>query len=281
MINLNKDQKIAWCHAALILAKKVPVGSAAANNKLRTMLLNIGSFEDIYNEHFGMFPIEENVKNQLDRSYKKVNFDFKAITFNDPEYPKKLRSVEGATPVLYCRGDLSLLNADKTISFVGTRELQNADHIKHGDTVIFRLLNAGYQAIVSGLAAGSDTLGHQATLKYSGRTIAVLGTPLDQYFPKENKELQDEIAKNHLLVSEYPIGIRSFGSFFANRNRTTVGLSSEGVIVARAGDRSGTQYAIRHCIEQGKQLYALENNIYEPEYQWVQKYKDKIKVIRQ
>ncbi|WP_249114146.1 DNA-processing protein DprA, partial [Vibrio parahaemolyticus] len=125
-------------------------------------------------------------------------------------------------------------------------------------------MNAGYQAIVSGLAAGSDTLGHQAALKYSGRTIAVIGTPLDQYFPKENRELQDEIAKNHLLVSEYPIGIRSFGSFFANRNRTTVGLSSEGVVVARAGDRSGTQYAIRHCVEQGKQLYALENNIYEP-----------------
>ncbi|TOG45021.1 DNA processing protein DprA, partial [Vibrio parahaemolyticus] len=182
---------------------------------------------------------------------------------------------------LYCRGDLSLLNADKTISFVGTRELHNPEHVRHGEVVIGRLLNAGYQAIVSGLAAGSDTLGHQAALKYSGRTIAVIGTPLDQYFPKENRELQDEIAKNHLLVSEYPIGIRSFGSFFANRNRTTVGLSSEGVVVARAGDRSGTQYAIRHCVEQGKQLYALENNIYEPEYQWVKKYKDSMKVIRQ
>ncbi|EOX4840767.1 DNA-processing protein DprA [Vibrio alginolyticus] len=281
MINLNKDQKLAWCHAALILTKKVSVGSVTANNKLRDMLLNIGSFEDIYNQHFGMFPIEENIENQLDRAYSKIDFDFKVITINDPEYPEKLRSVEGATPVLYCRGDLSLLNADKTISFVGTRELHNPEHVRHGDSVIGRLLNAGYQAIVSGLAAGSDTLGHQAALKHSGRTIAVLGTPLDQYFPKENRELQDEIAKNHLLVSEYPIGIRSFGSFFANRNRTTVGLSSEGVVVARAGDRSGTQYAIRHCVEQGKQLYALENNIYEPEYQWVQKYKDNMKVIRQ
>ncbi|EKB1970463.1 DNA-binding protein [Vibrio parahaemolyticus] len=281
MINLNKVQKLAWCHAALILTKKVSVGSVTANNKLRDMLLNIGSFEDIYNQHFGMFPIEEKIENQLDRAYSKIDFDFKVITINDPEYPEKLRSVEGATPVLYCRGDLSLLNADKTISFVGTRELHNPEHVRHGDAVIGRLLNAGYQAIVSGLAAGSDTLGHRSALKHSGRTIAVLGTPLDQYFPKENRELQDEIAKNHLLVSEYPIGIRSFGSFFANRNRTTVGLSSEGVVVARAGDRSGTQYAIRHCVEQGKQLYALENNIYEPEYQWVQKYKDNMKVIRQ
>ncbi len=281
MINLNKDQKLAWFHAALILTKNVPVGSVTANSKLRDMLLNIGSFEDIYNQHYSMFPIEKNIENQLDRAYSKINFDFKAITINDPEYPEKLRSVDGATPVLYCRGDLSLLNANKTISFVGTRELHNPEHVRHGDAVIGRLLNAGYQAIVSGLAAGSDTLGHQAALKYSGRTIAVLGTPLDQYFPKENRELQDEIARNHLLVSEYPIGIRSFGSFFANRNRTTVGLSSAGVVVARASDRSGTQYAIRHCVEQGKQLYALENNIYEPEYQWVQKYKNMMKVIRQ
>ncbi|HDI3253754.1 DNA-processing protein DprA [Vibrio cholerae] len=281
MISLNKDQKLAWCHAALILTKKVSVGSVTANNMLRDMLLNIGSFEDIYNQNFGMFPIEERVENQLDRAYEKIDFDFKVITINDPEYPEKLRSVEGATPVLYCRGDLSLLNADKTISFVGTRELHNPEHVRHGDEVIARLLNAGYKAIVSGLATGSDTLGHQAALKYSGRTIAVLGTPLDQYFPKENRELQDEIAKNHLLVSEYPIGIRSFGSFFANRNRTTVGLASEGVVVARAGDRSGTQYAIRHCVEQGKQLYVLENNIYEPDYKWVQRYKDNMKVIRQ
>lgn len=280
MINLNKDQKLAWCHAALILTKKVSAGSTTSNKKLREMLINIGSLEDIYNQHFGMIPIEEKIESQLDKAYRKIDFDFKVITINDPEYPEKLKFVEGATPVLYCRGDTGLLHLDKTISFVGTRELYNPEHVRHGDTVIARMLNAGYQAIVSGLAAGSDTLGHQAAIKHGGRTIAVLGTPLDQYFPKDNKELQDEIAKNHLLVSEYPIGIRSFGSFFANRNRTTVGLSSEGVVVARAGDRSGTQYAIRHCVEQGKQLYALENNIYEPEYQWVHKYKDNLKVIR-
>lgn len=278
--NLSKDQKLAWCHAALILAKKVPVGSVTANNKLREMLMNIGSFEDIYEQHFGMFPIEEHIEKQLDKVYRKIDFDFRCITINDPEYPEKLKSVEGATPVLYCRGDLSLLEAERTISFVGTRELHDPEHIRHGDEVIERLLKAGFQAIVSGLAAGSDTLGHKSALKYSGRTIAVLGTPLDQYFPKENKELQDEIARNHLLVSEYPIGIRSFGSFFANRNRTTVGLSSHGVVVARAGDRSGTQYAVRHCVEQKKQLYALENNIYEPDYQWVKKYKECLKIIR-
>src|SRR5690606_30838806 len=102
-----------------------------------------------------------------------------------------------------------------------------------------------YEAIVSGLAKGSDTLGHEAAIRFGGRTIAVLGTALNAFYPAENRKLQEEIATKHLLVSEYPIGLRSFGSFFANRNRTTVGLSSHGIVVARAGDRSGTQHAVK------------------------------------
>ncbi|TOD82986.1 DNA processing protein DprA, partial [Vibrio parahaemolyticus] len=64
MINLNKDQKLAWCHAALILTKKVSAGSVTSNKKLREMLTNIGSLEDIYNQHFGMIPIEEKIESQ-------------------------------------------------------------------------------------------------------------------------------------------------------------------------------------------------------------------------
>jgi DNA processing protein len=124
-------------------------------------------------------------------------------------------------------------------------------------------------------------LGHTSAIELNEKTIAVLGTPLTSSYPKENKELQEEIAKNHLLVSEYPIGIRSFGSYFASRNRTTVGLSTDGVVVARAGDKSGTQYAIRFSIDQGKPVYVLENNIHEKNYEWVSKYKKHIKVIRE
>lgn len=87
------------------------------------MLVHIGSIKDIYNRHFSMYPIEEKIENRLNRAYSKIDFDFKVITINDP------RSVEGVTPILYCRGDLSLLNADKTISFVGTCELYNPTYI--------------------------------------------------------------------------------------------------------------------------------------------------------
>jgi len=76
------------------------------------------------------------------------------------------------------------------------------------------------------------------------------------------------------------MGIKTQGSYFANRNLTTVSLSREGIIVARAGDKSGTQHAIRTCVEQSKNVYVLENNIYENEYLWLAKYKKNIKLIR-
>jgi len=277
----NDSLKLSWIHASLILAKKLPVGTAAANLKLKDMLLNIGSLKDIHNYFYGFLPIESSIEEKLNKAYQKINVNFEAVTVNDEIYPESLRKVGNAAPILYCRGNLALLNEPKSIAFVGSRELKNPLHIEHGKRVIERLIKSGCSTVVSGLAAGSDTLGHKSAIEFGGKTIAVLGTPLDQYFPKENKYLQDEIAKEHLLVSEYPIGIRSFGSFFANRNRTTVGLANEGVVVARAGDRSGTQYAIRHCIEQNKQLYALENNIHEFDFTWVNKYKKKLKVIRQ
>ncbi|WP_447837882.1 DNA-processing protein DprA [Aeromonas salmonicida] len=280
LIRSNKDYRESWCHAALILSKKIPVGSETANKKIKELLLTFKDFEGIYEHFFGFISIDEKIKNQLNSIYEKLNFPIYAINVNDERYPDSLRHIDNATPVLYCKGDLGLLDLKKTIAFVGTRELNNPEHIEHSEAVIKRLVNAGYEAIVSGLATGSDTLGHKEAIKNGAKTIAVLGTPLDQFYPKENKTLQGIIGEQHLLVSEYPIGIRAFGSFFANRNRTTVGLAIEGVIVARASDRSGTMYAVKHCIEQGKPLYILENNTKEPSYEWVIKYKDKIKVIR-
>ncbi|MBL0626530.1 DNA-processing protein DprA [Aeromonas jandaei] len=277
----NKGYRESWYHAALILSKKIPVGSESANKKIKEMLLAFNSFEGIYQHFFGLISIDGKIKKQLDEQYGRINFQFHAININDVDYPDSLRNVENATPILYCKGDLALLKQKKTMAFVGTRELHDVRHIKHSESVIKRLVDAGYEAIVSGLATGSDTLGHQAAIKNGAKTIAVLGTSLNQYYPKENKELQDFIGKEHLLVSEYPIGINSFGSFFANRNRTTVGLATDGIIVARASDRSGTMYAIKHCLEQNKTLYILENNTMEPSYEWVSKYKEKIKVIRE
>lgn len=278
---IDRSRRIAWMHSALVLSKKIGIGSAKANDELRRELIKASSLESLYYEYFSMFPVDDGLAKKISEKLNKYSFQFSAITCLDENYPTKLNDFPGTPPIIYVQGDQALLHCKKSIAFVGTRELYHEGHIAHGERVIKRLIRSGYDAVVSGLALGSDTLGHCSAIKFGGRTIAVLGTPLDLSYPKENKSLQREIGSQHLLVTEYPIGVGSFGSYFANRNRTTVALATDGVIVARAGDKSGTQYAIRICIEQSKQLYILENNIREDEYEWVAKYKQKIKVIRE
>lgn len=277
----DRNKRIAWMHAALVLSKKIGIGSAKANDDLKSKIIGAGSIESLYDDFFSMFPVSEEIDKKISERLNRFKACFSAITCLDEEYPEKLKAFPGTPPIIYAQGDQGLLHCQKSIAFVGTRELDQQSHLDHGERVVRRLVESKYDAIVSGLALGSDTLGHSAAIKFGGRTIAVLGTPLDVSYPKENKGLQKEISESHLLVSEYPIGVGSFGSYFANRNRTTVALASEGVVVARAGDKSGTQYAIRICIEQSKQLYILENNIREASYEWVVKYKDKLKVIRE
>lgn len=277
----HDHQRLAWMHAVLVLSKKIGIGSAKANDDLRKSLLQAGSLENIYNDHFTMIPVEEDVGLKVFEKIKKFTAAYDVVTCLDERYPKVLLDYPGTPPVLYFQGDLALASAEKTIGFVGTRELFDETHRDHGRRVVRRLARSGFEVVVSGLAEGSDTLGHETAIQNGGRTIAVLGTPLNMHYPKSNAALQDEIAARHLVVTEYPIGIGSFGSYFANRNRTTVALSSGGIVVARASDKSGTQHAIRICLEQNKPVYVLENNIRESSYTWVVKNKDRIKVIRE
>lgn len=276
-----KQQRLAWMHAVLVLSKKIGIGSAKVNDDLRKALMQAGSLENIYNDHFSMIPVDEEVARKVFEKIQKFDADFDAVTCLDEHYPNVLNQYAGTPPIIYFQGDLDLASVDRTIGFVGTRELFDESHRDHGRRVIRRLANSGYEVVVSGLAEGSDTLGHETAIDNGGRTIAVLGTPLNVHYPKSNAGLQDEIAAHHLVITEYPIGIGSFGSYFANRNRTTVALSTGGIVVARAGDKSGTQHAIRICLEQHKPVYVLENNIREASYTWVVKNKDRIKLIRE
>ncbi|CCQ38884.1 DNA processing protein DprA [Yersinia enterocolitica] len=279
-LKLTDAQLDAWCHAALILGKKIGVGSKKANEEFKELLNNFGSIRNVYQYFYSMLPLESTVIDKLDLAFSKVKVEYKVLSILDESYPEELRKIYGAPPVYYYRGDSNILQLKRSISFVGTRELDNPEFIRQGRNALERLISAGYQVIVSGLAKGSDTLGHKTAIELGARTIAVLGTPINIYYPAENRELQDKIATEHLLITEYPVGINSQGAYFANRNLTTVSLSYEGVVVARAGDKSGTQYAIKTCIEQKKELYILENNIHETDYQWVIKYKKHIKVVK-
>lgn len=272
----DPNQQASLCHAYLVLSKKLHIGTPKANQTLRSLLESYGSMQAVYSHFFPpQLPgFEDGLMRSLEKRYAKIRFPFQAITINDQAYPECLKSIPNVSPVLYCQGNSNLLK-EKTMAVVGTRKLEETVDIEEGRIVMARLVSAGY-TIVSGLAIGCDTLAHTCAIGNKGNTIAVLGTPLDMFYPKENKALQSLIAKDHLVVSEFPIGLRAFPSYFVARDLTQVALSTEGVVVIRAGDRSGTMHAVRHCLDQKKQLYALKRNLDEG-YNWATTNKQRIK----
>lgn len=271
----ERNKTESFYHAALIQLKKLNIATISADNHLRSLLEKHSSFEAVFESLCGSSFSLENIltDHKIKQTLRRVQNSppFQTLTINNPDYPLKF-----GTPVLYAQGDISLLKR-KGIAIVGTRQLNNTLDIEEGRLVTERTLKQDY-VIVSGLALGCDTLAHVTTLYLHGKTIAVLGTPLDKYYPSENKDLQEKIAHEGLVLSQYPIGINTFPSYFAHRNKTTVSLASEGVIVIRAGEGSGTLHAVRECLAQNKPLYVLENNLSQG-YDWVKKHRGQYRII--
>ena len=131
--------------------------------------------------------------------------------------------------------------------------------------------------IVSGLVTGIDTEALTAAIESGGRVIGVIGTPIDEYYPKENRELQDEIARNHLLISQVPFfrykneafKMRRF--YFPMRNVTMAALSL-GTVIVEASETSGTLTQARACLQQGRKLFILESCFEDPQLTWPPNY---------
>ena len=151
----------------------------------------------------------------------------------------------------------------KTVAIVGSRH-----NTKYGEEVAYRLAYKLAQKgaiIVSGLAFGIDSIGHRGCLDASGTTVAVLGTPIDQIYPREHLGLAKEIIeKNGAIISEYAPGARIIPKWtFLERNRLISGLSDI-VVVVEAAEKSGSLNTATHAIEQGKTVFAVPGNITNP-----------------
>jgi DNA protecting protein DprA len=165
------------------------------------------------------------------------------LTFFDEHYPDRLRDLPDPPPVLYLRGDRELLNRERLVAVVGTRE-----PTRFGTTAATELTTAlakdGW-GIVSGLAKGIDTISHQAALDMGAPTIAVMGGGLDRIYPAENKNLAVRILEEGgLLVSEQPFGAQPRPQNLIARDRLQSGLSVA-VLVAQCGIQSGTMHTAR------------------------------------
>ena len=164
-------------------------------------------------------------------------------THRQPQGPKQLSMLSALNSshasddlMVFTAGDLSLLKKP-CVSVIGTREV-SAEGVKRARRVAKELVQRGV-VVVSGLADGVDTEAMTTAIAIGGHTIGVIGTPLSKAYPAKNAALQEEIYRDHLLVSQFEEGTRTFKSSFPQRNRLMAFLSDASVII-EASDTSGT-----------------------------------------
>lgn len=217
----------------------------------------------------------QDVRADIENFFKDLPKNFSIITNESYQYPALLK--ETYIKKLYFKGDISLLEAPKKISIVGARKA--TDNGKTRARHLAKLLTEEGFVIVSGLAAGIDTEAMQSTIKHSGHLIGVIGTPINEYYPKENKPLQDEVAQKHLLLSHVPFFKYSKQPFatkkfyFPERNAVMAAVSDATVIV-EASETSGTLTQARACMEMGRKLFIL-NSCFENGLKWPHTYEDR------
>ncbi len=204
-----------------------------------------------------------NVRRQVDPAALLARWQaagIRVLTWNDPDYPARLRPLPQSPPVLYVRGALQPED-DWAAAVVGTRKMTAYGRRVATDVATY-LARAGV-TVVSGLARGIDGVAHRAALEAGGRTLAVLGSGVDRIYPPEHRALARAIVQQGALLSEFPPGTRPEGSHFPRRNRLISGLA-EVVIVVEAGERSGALITATFAAEQGREVLVVPGPIYAP-----------------
>ena len=193
------------------------------------------------------------------------------------EYPQKLRDAKYPVALIYYRGWWDLV-ASRSIAVIGTRN-PSRDGLKRTRAVVRELVNGEF-TVVSGLAAGIDTMAHKTAIEEGGNTIAVIGTPLSHVYPKKNRELQNYLAKHLLVISQVPLmryesqDYRYNRTFFPERNVTMSALT-EATIIIEAGETSGTLFQARAAVNQNRKLFILDSCFRNPKITWPEKYEKK------
>lgn len=172
---------------------------------------------------------------------------------------------KNAPKTLYFKGNQSLLNEGPRVSVVGSRKA-SAEGLKRARSLSRALVDHGI-VVVSGLAEGIDTAAHTSALEAGGKTIAVIGTPLDTAYPKENQALQERIAREQLVVSQFPIGSAVTPKNFPIRNRT-MALLTDATVIVEAGEKSGTVHQGWEALRLGRQLFLLESVAFDASLSW-------------
>ena len=201
-----------------------------------------------------------------DLVWLQANPAHRVIFSTDSDYPGLLAEISRPPPVLFLKGNHSLLSKPQ-LAMVGSRN-PTPGGIENAHAFAANLAACGL-TITSGLAAGIDGAAHQGALDVveatgnTGRTIAVTATGLDRIYPSQHHDLAHHIAEKGLLVSEFPTGTSPLRENFPRRNRLISGLTL-GTLVVEAALRSGSLITARYAMEQGREVFAIPGSIHSP-----------------
>lgn len=180
------------------------------------------------------------------------------IEETDNLYPKQLLKIKKHPQKLYVTGNPKILN-NKCIAIVGTRD--STEYGKYYAKEFAKEISRLGITVVSGLAIGIDSVCHQSSMSELGKTIAVIGSGLNNIYPEENIELAKQIIKNGgAIISEYPPNVEADVSKFPIRNRIIAGLS-KGVLVIEAKFRSGSSNIATHAFSQDKKVFCIPGRL--------------------
>ncbi len=181
----------------------------------------------------------------------------RVLTRWDEDYPKNLLEIYDPPALLFVRGEI-LPQDSRAVGIVGTR-----NPTRYGIEMteqITRDLARASVTVISGLARGIDTACHKAAVNAAGRTVGVLGCGIDVVYPRENRDLIEQVLERGAVISEFRPGIPPLATNFYRRNRIISGLT-KGVVVVEAAKNSGSLITANHALDQNRDVFAVPGNV--------------------
>ena len=236
-------------------------------NKLSFALERYKTFENIWN-NFDLVTNELNLKKEVSNKNIDVDYEYekilrrgsKIITINDDNYPKGLREIYMPPLGLYIEGDEELFNKGTNLAVIGARYA--TEYGKEAVKKICQELVEYNINIIGGLARGIDTCAHTEALMNNLKTIGIIGSGFNRFYPKENQALADNIIENGgAVVSEYPLDFYPEKYYFVARNRLISGVS-KAILIVEAKKRGGSLITAKFAIEQNRDVLVVPNSIF-------------------
>src|SRR6266852_3961029 len=223
----------------------------APRRELALLRLPLETIESIANRE-----LQQRAESEIER-VRKLGGDI--LVLDDGVYPSLLRETYDPPVTLYVKGAWAECLERPCVAIVGSRRCST--YGQNAALMLSRELAQRGVTIISGLARGIDAAAHRGALEAGGRTVGVMGTGLDQIYPRDHKKLADEILKHGgAMVTQFPLGTPPVSENFPYRNRVISGLSL-GVLVVEAAEHSGSLITARLAMEQNREVFAVPGNI--------------------